>query len=229
LTKKSGTVFVGSIERLPWAAQESLAAATLSGKSRLRLVASTVLDPRAAAEEGRISRSLIDVFAGAIVVWPSLRERMADIAVLARSFIEEVCRLNGLAPISMAPDALSALEQHAWPGNVRQLRTAIESAVILAQDGQVRLQDLPEYLRAPHGHAGQSGRADRRFRDAKRSVVEAFERAYLEDLLKRHAGNVTGAAEQSGMLRSALQRLLRKHDLHSADFRSSRATGRYAS
>jgi two-component system response regulator GlrR len=59
-------------------------------------------------------------------------------------------------------------------------------------------------------------------------VVEAFERAYLEELLRRHGGNVTGAAEQSGMLRSALQRLLRKHDLHSADFRSRGAPGRYA-
>jgi DNA-binding NtrC family response regulator len=53
----------------------------------------------------------------------------------------------------------------------------------------------------------------------KREVVEAFERAYLDDLLMRHAGNVTAAAQHSGMLRSALQRLLRKYDLRSAEYR----------
>ena len=58
-----------------------------------------------------------------------------------------------------------------------------------------------------------------RFREMKREVVEAFERAYLDDLLLRHAGNVTAAAQHSGMLRSALQRLLRKYDLRSAEYR----------
>ena len=54
---------------------------------------------------------------------------------------------------------------------------------------------------------------------AKRDVVDSFERAYLSDLLAQHHGNVTAAAHQAGMLRSALQRLLRKHDLRSMDFR----------
>jgi len=136
--------------------------------------------------------------------------------------------LNGLSPITLAPDAESALASYAWPGNLRQLRSAVESAVILAENGVVAAKDLPEYLRTTSGAAAPAARADRKFRDAKRTVVEAFERAYLEDLLRRHRGNVTGAAEHSGMLRSALQRLLRKHDLHSADFRTRGASSSYA-
>jgi DNA-binding NtrC family response regulator len=61
-----------------------------------------------------------------------------------------------------------------------------------------------------------------RFRAAKRGVVDAFERSYLTDLIARHGGNVTLAAQQAGMLRSALQRLLRKHGIKSADFRKRR-------
>jgi len=227
--QREGIVFVPSIEQLPWPAQEALAAALSSGSARARVVASSALDPRAAADDGRLARPLVAAFADAIVQVPPLRERPADVAVLARAFIAELCRLNGLAPFALAPEAVAALEAYAWPGNVRQLRSAIESAVILAHDGAVRARDLPEYLRANSGPAEQGARAGRRFRDAKRAVVEAFERAYLEELLKRHHGNVTGAAEQSGMLRSALQRLLRKHDLHSADFRGRGAPGPYAS
>jgi DNA-binding NtrC family response regulator len=227
LTEGRGTAFIGSLESLDWPAQEALATALASKMTRPRVVASTAIDPHVGAEEGRLSPALIARFEGSIVCVPSLRERASDVKVFVRTFIEELCALNRLPPIAAAPDALAALEGYGWPGNVRQLRSAVESAVILATDGTVRVKDLPEYvLRAP-GVVDHEVRADRRFRDAKRSVVEAFERSYLEDLLKRHGGNVTGAAEQSGMLRSALQRLLRKHELHSADFRL-KAPGRDA-
>ncbi len=219
LTEGRGTAFVGSLELLDWPAQEALAAALASKMTRPRVVASTALDPRVGAEEGRLSPALVARFEGSIVRVPPLRERTSDVTVFVRTFIEELRALNRLPPIAAAPDALAALERYAWPGNVGQLRSAVESAVILATDGTVRLKDLPDYVLRAAGLADQDVRADRRFRDAKRSVVGAFERSYLEDLLKRHAGNVTGAAEQSGMLRSALQRLLRKHELHSADFR----------
>jgi two-component system response regulator GlrR len=218
-----GTVFVPSIEALPWASQERLAAALPS--ARARVTASIGIEPHRAADEGRISRALVAAFAGAIVPVPPLRERRADVAVLVRTFIEELRALNRLPDLDVAPDAMDALERCAWPGNVRQLRLALESAAILASEGTIRLKDLPDSVVSSPGAPRSAARADRRFRDAKRVVVEAFERAYLEDLLRRTGGNVTGAAEQSGMLRSALQRLLRKHDLHSADFRRPDASG----
>jgi DNA-binding NtrC family response regulator len=227
LASAEGTLFIPSIEDLPWQAQESLAAALANRKVRARVIASTSLDPRAAADEGRLFRALVAAFSDATVRVPALRERSGDAVTLARAFVDELCRLNGLPPITLAPDAESALASYSWPGNLRQLRSAVESAVILAENGVVAAKDLPEYLRASHGGAPPAARADRKFREAKRTVVEAFERAYLEDLLKRHRGNVTGAAEHSGMLRSALQRLLRKHELHSADFRTRGAPGPY--
>jgi DNA-binding NtrC family response regulator len=228
LAGSEGTIFVPSLEDLPWPTQEALAAALAHRKGGARVMASTALDPRPAAEDARLSRPLVAAFAEATVRVPALRDRSADAVTLARSFIDELCRLNGLSPITLAPDAESALASYAWPGNLRQLRSAVESAVILAENGVVAAKDLPEYLRTTSGAAAPAARADRKFRDAKRTVVEAFERAYLEDLLRRHRGNVTGAAEHSGMLRSALQRLLRKHDLHSADFRTRGASSSYA-
>lgn len=227
LSELEGTLVLQEIDRLNWADQEALASAI--PRARVRVVATTSLDPRAAAEEGRISRALVAAFGDAVVRVPALRERAADVPAFVRSFIDEVCRLNGLAPIALDAEAGADLSEFAWPGNVPQLRSAVESAVILSEGGAVRARDLPEYVRRGGSPAAEQVGADRKFRDAKRTVVEAFERAYLEDLLKRHRGNVTGAAEQSGMLRSALQRLLRKHELHSADFRSRAAPVRTVS
>lgn len=228
LRQGGGTVFLAPLEQLAWPAQEALAAALSEPRKQTRVMASTSIDPHVAAEEGRLSRTLVAAFGASIVHVPSLRERRSDVAVLVRTFIEELRRLNRLPPLSVAPEALTALEGYGWPGNVRQLRSAVESSVIVATDGTIRVKDLPDYVLRAAGLGEEDVRAEGRFREAKRAVVDAFERAYLEDLLKRHGGNVTGAAEQSGMLRSALQRLLRKHELHSADFRL-RAPRSYAS
>jgi DNA-binding NtrC family response regulator len=150
--------------------------------------------------------------------------RREDVPALTRAFVEGLRRLNRLPPITVSPEAQDALNQHDWKGSVDALRQAVETAVIVAADGTLRLKDLPPFLRrASDGEAPSA--AGRRFREAKRSVVDAFERSYLSELLARHAGNVTAAAEQSGMLRSALQRLLRKHDIRSSSFRGRPSVG----
>jgi two-component system response regulator AtoC len=214
-------VHVADLENLPWRAQERLAEALTARRNAMRITASTSLDPRTAAREGRLHGGLVDAFGSSVVEIPSLRERPEDVPLLARSFVEGLRRLNALPPIALAPEAIRALEGASWSGNVHELRNAVETAIILASDGIVREADLPAALREAGTPAsgGPGLRADRSFREAKRSVVHAFERVYLTDLLERHRGNVTGAASRSGMLRSALQRLLRKHDLRSAAFR----------
>jgi len=212
-----GVLLVESVEKLAWPEQERLAAHLAAGRGKTRVLMTAANNPQRAAGEGRLHPGI----AGAASVQvPPLRERIEDVPLLVRAFIESLRRLNGLPPIGVAPEALSALAAHRWPGNVRELRDAVETAVILAPEGVLRLDDLPAFLRGGGGPAEPGVRSDRPFRTAKRKVVDAFERAYLSDLLRRHGGNVTGAAEHAGMLRSALQRLLRKHDLRSVDFRA---------
>jgi len=219
LVERAGTVFVPALERLPWSEQEELATVLEAGGAPARFTASSGVDPSRAAGDGRMHERLASALGQAVVVVPALRERPDDVAILARAFVDGLTRLNGLPPIAIGAAALQSLEAYAWPGNVRELRDAVETAVILSVDGAIRVEDLPESVRGGRSAAAPGVRADRRFRDAKRAVVDAFERTYLSDLLRRHGGNVTGAAEHSGMLRSALQRLLRKHELRSAAFR----------
>jgi DNA-binding NtrC family response regulator len=187
-----------------------------------RVLAGTREDPERAEEQGRLLPALRARLAESRLHMPPLRDRIEDVGLLAPHFVEVICRINQLPPIRLAPEALFALERFAWPGNVRELRNAMEHAAILAVEGIVRLQDLPDRLLEgdlPDENDPVRHRAVGPFREAKREVVDAFELAYLSDLLDKHGGNVTSAAQHAGMLRSALQRLLRKHGLKSAHFR----------
>jgi DNA-binding NtrC family response regulator len=183
-----------------------------------------------AASEDALHEALHRRLAGAgpTLQLPPLAERVEDVPLLARHFIAAICEVNHLPPMQIAPETLALLERYPWPQNVRELRNAIEQAAILAGGGVIRPRDLPDRIQdwrppvtrerpEPARATAAAG-----FREAKREVVEAFERAYLRDLLERHGGNVTSAAQRAKMLRSALQRLLRKYGLRSADFRSHR-------
>lgn len=189
----------------------------------IRVLASSTVDPQSLVEEGRIPESIHARLASERVFVPPLRERAEDIPLLARHFIAAICAINQLPAMQLAPDALQLLERHRWEDNVRGLRDAMEQAVLLSHDERIRSSDLPDAVRESGAGAsvGAPGRGPLlpSFREAKRDVVERFERSYLGDLMRRHGGNVTAAAQQAGMLRSALQRLLRKHGLRSAEFR----------
>jgi DNA-binding NtrC family response regulator len=222
---EGGTLYLDGLEAMSPELQEALFLAMRGGRGdalesghHVRILAGATRDP------GRLREDMRRLLAQEVVELPPLRERMEDVPQLAMHFIEILREINHLPPIHLSPETLAALEDYAWPGNVRELRHALEQAVILAENGALRAEHLPERLRRVGGAVAGGERQARvqasgRFRDMKREVVEAFERAYLDDLLVRHAGNVTAAAHHSGMLRSALQRLLRKYDLRSAEYR----------
>ena len=227
-----GSVFLREITALPQRLQERLIRAIREGAferiggSRpvplgVRVFSSASRDVEAAVREGRLREDLHGRLAIGVIHLPALRDRKEDVALLARHFIETICEINNLDPVHLSPEALLMLEAYAWPGNVRELRNAMEQAVILATDRTIRPRDLPQPVQRTlvPAAAATEALANRPFRVAKREVVDAFERSYLSDILMQHRGNVTAAAQQAGMLRSALQRLLRKHELRSADFR----------
>ncbi len=209
---RGGTLLLADVDALPLSLQGAVAAAIGGGG---RTLSATRNDLARLVEEGRFRADLARALGDAVVEIPPLRARPEDVAALASHFVEEIRAINDLPPTHIAPEALDALAGSAWPGNVRELRTAIEHGMILAAGGTIGLGDLPEALRSGPGPLDAA-----RFREAKRRVVEEFEKRYLGDLLERYHGNVTAAAHHAGMLRSALQRLLRKYDLRSSSFRS---------
>jgi DNA-binding NtrC family response regulator len=147
---------------------------------------------------------------------PPLRERPADLAPLAQSFLEENPDVasKGIRGISSA--ALMMMQNYGWPGNVRELKNVIWRAVSLTESNQIMPLDLPPELL---NTADPEPRMTGRFRQAKQQAVEQFEGAYLRQLMEEAAGNVSQAARQAGMRRPALHRLLHKHGLDASKFR----------
>jgi DNA-binding NtrC family response regulator len=133
------------------------------------------------------------------IVLPPLRERTGDIPLLVGHFLESFNRKYG-HDIGISRPALTLMCRHAWPGNVRQLKNTIQSLVLLNATGKIEPGDLP-----PEFHADQSVSGIRgRFKTLKEKTVEDFETRYLVSLMKETAGNITRAAEISGLNRKNL-------------------------
>ncbi len=219
-----GSVLLEEVGRLPVPIQNRLEEALAAGAIRCRVLASSSSDLPLAVRDGAFQETLLDRLARASVILEPLSRRMEDIPVLANHFLDTICQINEIPAISLSAEVLEVLGGYHWPGNIRELRNAMEQAAILAS-GTVEPEDLPARIRE-HVQSGDlvvEATPLEPFREEKKKIVDAFEEKYLSDLLLRKRGNVTAAAEQAGMLRSALQRLLRKHRIRSSEYRGIRA------
>ncbi len=130
---------------------------------------------------------------------PPLRRRREDIPVLVQEFLRRYRRTD--EPVEVSPEAMRALMDYHWPGNIRELENVMERAVYLAEDGVVRLGDLPEeMLRAKDSNAGFSLPSEK--------SLDELEREYIEHVLKRCGGNKKRAAEILGVNRKTIYRKL---------------------
>src|SRR2546425_774776 len=134
---------------------------------------------------------------------PPLRERRADIPLLAAHFLHRYAARYRKAAMEFTPDAMEALLRHSWPGNVRELDHAIERAMLLAEGGRVQARD---FGLDGGGGGGAAAALDQ-------MSLEDVERVLIQKALTRAAGNVSEAANALGLSRSALYRRLQRHGL----------------
>lgn len=188
----------------------------------IRVIAASNRDPLEAVAEGRLRQDLYFRLNVVPIEVPPLRERREDIPLLVESFLRryaEKYSRNAETPLRFSQDAIRALIRYSWPGNVRELQNVVERVVSLSLPGQViELADLPEEIRggATTLPSGIPVDVDRPFHEAKDAAIEVFERAYLEQLLVRHEGNISHAAREAGIDRKTIHRLLKKHGLRVA-------------
>jgi len=146
-----------------------------------------------------------------------LRERRGDVSLLARHFLELHARAPGVGPRRFAAGALAALAAYDFPGNVRELSNLVQRAVVMATGPEIRAEDLRALLpaaSAPEPAADAAARpSPGSFREAKTRAIAAFERAFVSDLLRRHAGNITRASREAHKDRRAFGRLVKKYGL----------------
>jgi DNA-binding NtrC family response regulator len=140
------------------------------------------------------------------IVVPPLRERREDIPLMVDAFLREFCEVNGRSAVKMHPRAMNLLQEYSWPGNVRQLRNAIEGLVVMNNGREIGPRDLPEELRREGG-----ARAALAVRVGM--TMDEIEREAIRATLAAQDGNRAQTAKILGIGRKTLYRKMEEYGI----------------
>jgi two-component system response regulator GlrR len=211
-----GTLFLDEVDSLSHHAQTKLLrfleersfrplGSERTDRANIRVIAASNRSLDACVQSGQLRGDLYFRLNILRVHLPPLRERPSDIGLLAEHLLAE-CRTHaGSGPRSFSASALRMLSLYDWPGNVRELLNVVQRAAVECDGDTI----LPEHLDLPV--APSETPVD--FRAARAAAVAAFERQYVEDMLRKHDGNVTHAAREARQDRRAFGRVLKKYNI----------------
>jgi len=208
----SGTLFLDEIANVPPAQQAKLLRVLETGEIRrvgsekmrlvdVRVISATNVDPVEAVADGSFREDLLYRLNTVEIHLPPLRQRREDISHLADTFLAELNEHYDRSLTGFTSGARALMQDHPWPGNIRELRHAVERAVLMARSEQIDADDLT--LRQRDGSAPE----------LETKTLEEAEEYLISRCLERTGGNVSRAAEELGLSRSALYRRLQRFGL----------------
>jgi DNA-binding NtrC family response regulator len=206
-----GTVLLLEIGELPLRLQERLirllerqeivrVGASAPVRADVRLLATTTSDLRERVAGGLMSRDLFEHLHPHVLTLPPLREQRDTITLLARHFLEQSCRGVAERPRSFTAEAEAILQNYDWPGNLRELRRAVDEAVLATRGEHIGPEALPAALRGTSSTTPLPS-------------LEDVEMRHIRRVLEDTRGNQRRAARILGITRWSLARRLRKYGL----------------
>jgi DNA-binding NtrC family response regulator len=218
---EGGTVFLDEIGDMPLPLQSRLlrvlqdqsfyrVGGTQPVLTNVRFIAATNKDIRRAIQQGTFREDLYYRLAVITITLPPLRERMDDIPALAQHVLKRAIGVVTHRPCTLSDNALQVLQQYQWPGNIRELENVLTRALILCPEDTIE----PEYLRlgdtpSPSAAGAKAGSPPRHYHES----METYSRQVIEEALRRNDWNQTRAAEELGLQRTYLTKLLRQKDI----------------
>jgi len=207
-----GTLFLDEVGNMPMGQQAKVLRVLQTGeftpvgsskvkRGDVRVIAATNARLHDEVAQGRFREDLLYRLNTVEVQLPPLRDRLEDIPHLAQFFLRRIVARGATQARTFTPDALDALVRHPWRGNVRELEHAVERAVLLASGEEIAPADL--FL----GATAQGPAL------LERMTLDDAERHLIQRALARCGGNVSEAARELGVSRSALYRRLQHHGL----------------
>ncbi len=207
-----GTLFLDEVGDLHAASQAKLLRVLQEGefhrvggeqaiKVSVRVISATNRDLQEMVSQQKFREDLYYRLCVVPVRVPALRERREDIRSLAEYFLAEFCARNNFKPKSLDPDVAETLEDHHWPGNIRELRNTVERMAILTRGDVLNAESIPVEIRLSRGAAAPKGN----LREAK----ESAEREHILRALDEAKWNVSSAARALGMERTNLHKRIR--------------------
>ena len=217
-----GTLFLDEIGDMSLSAQAKLlrvlqeGVVTRIGGSKsiqvdVRVLAATNKDIESEIVEGRFREDLLYRLNVVPIEVPPLRERLEDVPALVEHFAEQLAASAGVPGKKFAADAVARFQARSWPGNIRELRNAVERALILAPGRTVTAVDVDRLL--PAGEAPAAGAADPGRPHTFETFKQEAERSFLARQLKEHDWNVSETARALKMPRSNLYKKIERYGL----------------
>jgi two-component system NtrC family response regulator len=208
-----GTLFLDEIGDLPTSLQAKLlrflqerVVERIGGRDEIpvdvRVVCATHQNLKSQIAQGRFREDLFYRLAEIVIEIPPLRSRNGDASLLAHAFVQRFAAENKRGSMSLAEDAVAAIETHSWPGNVRELENCVKRAVIMAEGGRICADDLG--LSAPDEDLARLN---------LRQIRDEAEHKAVVRVLSRVNGNIARAAEVLGISRPTLYDLMNRFGL----------------
>ena len=227
-TADGGTLFLDEVGNLPMTVQKTLLrflqeqefnrlGDPTPTKVDVRILSATNADMKGAVKAGEFREDLYYRLNVVNTHLPPLRERRDDIPLLAAHFIalqnaKFSTRIKGLAP-----DALEAAVEFAWPGNIRQLKNVIEACITMESNNYITLPVLSQFIEIVPAETGKESPADE---GEYTKALSRFESDYLRGLLKKTNGNVEAAAKEAGTNMATIYRKIKKYGIRKDEYNS---------
>jgi transcriptional regulator with PAS, ATPase and Fis domain len=176
---------------------------TRTQKANVRVIAASNRNLRQAIERGTFREDLFYRLQVFEITLPPLRDRIDDIPLLAEHFLTEFSGNAGYPSARLSEDARNALMAHAWPGNIRELRNVLESAMILSEEGVIERR----HLALPASAVATPSPHD----------LGAMERQKIESVLRQTGWNKSKSAKLLGVTRMQLYVRLRRYGIENHD------------
>ena len=229
-----GTLFLDEIGELPIELQVKLlhilenqrftrVGGTNYLETDVRIIAATNRNLYEMVKEGAFRQDLYYRLKVVFFQIPSLRERKEDIPVLISYFLNKHKLLNikGIKNLSFSEEAMYALINYAWPGNIRELENMIQQALIFTRDEIITIDNLPKEINADFRKRIET--KEELQLEKKRltqSILRDIEQDFLKQLLSSTSGNISKAAKKSGYNRRQIQNLIKKHNINIENFKN---------
>ncbi len=172
----------------------------------LRLICATNMPLYDMVKENRFRQDLLYRINTIEIQIPSLRDRIDDIPLLANHFLKHYATKYGKNVTKISDGAMTRMNKHPWPGNIRELQHSLERAIILSNTSVLQPEDFTLNISPSTKENDQSMNLDQ-------YNLDEVEKLLIRKVLKKYNGNITQAASELGLTRSSLYRRLEKHGL----------------
>jgi two-component system response regulator AtoC len=225
-----GTIFLDEVGEIPLAMQAKLLRVLQERRFErvggaqtvevdVRVIAATNRDLLRLSKEGKFREDLYYRLNVVKIDLPPLHERPEDIPLLAAHFVQKFCR-PGVPPKTISPEAMEALLQHRWPGNIRELENAIERACVTSRDDTIKAENLPiEILKPSRPRYQLPVDLSRPLTDQLAELTAAFEERYLRRALKRTRSHIGRTARLTGLSRRTITDKIALYQIDKAEFK----------